>query len=92
MIAPYFTTTTTQEYAIARSAVFTTGGLPVFATNTFTLLAYSTDNGGKYLGPVQYTFATVPEPSMAMLFLCGGLIINRFIKRRPARRHAGRNN
>jgi hypothetical protein len=85
LISPYYSVTMTQEYAISRSAFFVSTGAPLFPTNTFHLMAYSVDDGGKILGPVEYTFATVPEPSVVMLFLCGGLIIGRVIKRRHTR-------
>jgi hypothetical protein len=58
-IAPFYTVTTTQEYAIARSATFTSTGLPIFPNNTFNLMAFA-DPTPNYdlLGPVSYAFAT----------------------------------
>ena len=63
VIAPFNSVTTTQEYAISRSATFTTNGLPIFPTNTFTLLVYAdpTPNADLF-SPVQYTFATNTLP------------------------------
>lgn len=64
VIAPYFTMTTTQEYAISRSATFTANGLPIFPNNTLTLLAYADPTlSSDLLGPLQYTFATNVVPS-----------------------------
>ena len=62
-IAPFNTATTTQEYAVARSATFTTNGLTIFPNNTFTLLGYAdpTPNGDLF-SPVKYTFATNTLP------------------------------
>lgn len=79
LISPFFTTTTTQEYAIARSATFTTTGLTIFPSNTFSLMAYSVDGSGKVLGPTAYTFsgapAAVPEPGIIGLLGIGGVVI-----------------
>jgi hypothetical protein len=78
-ISPYYTETTTQEYAIARSATFTTTGWTIFPSNTFSLMAYSVDDGGKVLGPAPYTFASapaaVPEPGIVGLLGVGGVVI-----------------
>ena len=62
-IAPYYTVTTTQEYAISRSATFTTNGLPIFPNNTFNLMAYANPTPNlDLLGPVSYAFATNTLP------------------------------
>jgi hypothetical protein len=63
LIAPYSSVTTTQEYAISRSATFTTNGLPLFPNNTFTLLTFAdpTPNGDLF-SPIRYTFATNTLP------------------------------
>jgi hypothetical protein len=59
LIAPFFSVTTTQEYAIARSATYTANGQPVFPGNTFTLMVYADPTPNTdLLGPVQYTCAT----------------------------------
>jgi len=73
-ISPYFTTTTEQEYAISRSATFTTSGLPVFSGNSFTLLVYTVDGTADVAGPVPYTFAAVPEPTSLALVGLGLLM------------------
>jgi len=58
-IAPFYTVTATQEYAIARSATFIANGLPIFPNNTFNLMAYADPTANlDYLGPVSYAFAT----------------------------------
>lgn len=88
-ISPYFTVTTTQEYAIARSATFTATGLTIFPSNTFSLMAYSVDGSTKVLGPAAYTFsggpAAVPEPGIVGLLGIGGAVI---IGWRRSRRNA----
>ena len=58
-IAPYYSVTTTQEYAISRFATYSATGQPVFSNNTFTLMVYADPTPNlDLLGPVQYTFAT----------------------------------
>ena len=81
-ISPYFTTTTEQEYAISRSATFTASSLPVFPGNSFTLLAYTVDGTADVAGPVQYTFASVPEPTSLTLVGLGLLMTVRLVHRR----------
>ena len=91
LISPYFTTTTTQEYAIARSATFTATGLTIFPSNTLSLAAYSVDNAGKVLGAAEYTFsgapAAVPEPGIVGLLGVGSVVI---VGWRRSRRNAGK--
>jgi len=90
-ISPYYTETMTQEYAIARSATFTSTGLTIFPSNTFTLMAYSADGSGKVLGPATYTFsgapAAVPEPGIFALLGIGSVVI---VGWRRSRRTAAR--
>jgi hypothetical protein len=62
-IAPFYSVTTTQEYAISRSATFTATGLPIFPNNVFNLMAYANPTPNlDYLGPVSYAFATNSLP------------------------------
>lgn len=75
LIAPYNTVTTQQEYSISRSATFTADGTPVFPTDTFTLLVYTVDGTADVAGPVQYTFATVPEPTSLQLAGIGAMMV-----------------
>jgi len=60
LISPYFTTTTDQEYAIPRSAIYDSNGQPVFAGDSFTLLVYTVDGTTDVAGPIPYTFAPKP--------------------------------
>ena len=62
-ISPYFTSTTDQEYAISRSAIYASNGQLVFAGNSFTLLVYTVDGVTDVAGPVPYTFASPPGPA-----------------------------
>ncbi|HUJ09505.1 MAG TPA: hypothetical protein VL171_05715 [Verrucomicrobiae bacterium] len=58
-ISPYFSVTTTQEYAISRFATNTVTGQPVFPGNTFTVMVYANPTPNTdVLGPIQYTCAT----------------------------------
>ena len=63
VISPYNTSTTEQEYAIPRSAIFTANGQPVFPGGSFNLLVYTTDAAtNDVAGAVPYTFAPKPPP------------------------------
>ena len=85
-ISPYYSETMTQEYAISLSATFTATGLPVFPTNTFTMLVYADPTPNlDLLGPVQYTLATVPEPGTAALVGLGLLTGIGLVRRRRTR-------
>src|ERR1017187_8028127 len=86
LIAPFFSVTTTQEYAIARSATYTANGQPVFPGNTFTLMVYADPTPNTdLLGPVQYTCATnTPtgtDPGVAVLdhHFVGGVAVRRLV-------------
>lgn len=57
-IAPYATTTTSQEYSLWLGSVFTGDGSRVFAHDTFRLLIYTDPTGANELmGPVTYTLS-----------------------------------
>ncbi len=63
VIAPYYSVTTTQEYAISRSATFATNGQTIFPNNSFKLLVYADPTlNSDLLGPVSYTFVTNTLP------------------------------
>ena len=63
LIAPFYSVTTTQEYAISRSATFTATGRPLFPNNTFNLMAFADVTPNlDLLGPVSYAFATNMTP------------------------------
>ena len=82
LISPYFTVTTEQEYSISRSATFTATGTPVFPGDTFTLLEYTVDGTADVAGPVQYTFAAVPEPTSLQLAGIGAMVVLGLARRR----------
>ena len=82
LISPYFTVTTEQEYSISRSATFTATGTPVFPGDTFTLLEYTVDGTADVAGPVQYTFAAVPEPTSLQLAGIGAMVFLGLARRR----------
>ncbi len=61
-IAPFYSVTTTQEYAISRFLTHA-NGQPVFPGNTFTLAVYANPTPNiDMLGPVQYTCASNVPP------------------------------
>jgi PEP-CTERM motif len=86
LISPYNTVTTEQEYSISRSATFTATGTPVFPGDTFTLLEYTVDGTADVAGPVQYTFATVPEPGTLTLVGFGLLTVVGLVRSRRSHR------
>ncbi|MGE9291114.1 MAG: PEP-CTERM sorting domain-containing protein [Puniceicoccales bacterium] len=63
LIAPYNTTTNSQEIAISLDATFTSGGTSVFPNETFALAMYSAGTTvDDFIGAGVYTLA-VPEPA-----------------------------
>ncbi|HHW77022.1 MAG TPA: cell wall anchor protein [Xanthomonadaceae bacterium] len=70
-IAPYFTTTTNQEYRIPLSALFVSDSSPVFPNDTFRLLVYTDFTlANETIGPVVYTLSRrVEEPAFTQMVL-----------------------
>ncbi len=63
-IAPYFTTTTSQEYRISRAATFDVDSSPVFPSLTFRLLVYTDFTpASETMGPATYTLSPRVEPA-----------------------------